>query len=134
MNKGILKKIKILAILLISGLFGFLLGYADLFGDFKPIQYEIDSLNNGLKIIYNVDKSAPVIATVLHYKVGSRNETVGKTGYAHFFEHLMFEGTKDIPRGMIDKYVQEAGGDINAGTSFDQTVYHFKLQIGRAHV
>ncbi len=95
--------------------------------DFKPIKYELDSLSNGLKIIYCIDKSAPVVATVMHYKVGSKDENPERTGFAHFFEHLMFEGTKDIPRASIDKYVEEAGGWLNAHTSFDETVYKFRV-------
>lgn len=94
---------------------------------FNPIKFERDSLPNGLQIIYCVDKTAPIVATVVHYKVGSRDESPNRTGYAHFFEHLMFEATSDIPRASIDKYVQEAGGTLNAHTSYDETVYYFKL-------
>lgn len=94
---------------------------------FNPIKFEVDSLENGLKVIYCIDKTAPIVATVVHYKVGSRDELPTKTGYAHFFEHLMFEATENIPRASIDKYVQEAGGTLNAHTSYDETVYYFKL-------
>lgn len=94
---------------------------------FNPIKFERDSLENGLQIIYSVDRTAPIVATVLHYKVGSRDEDPTHTGYAHFFEHLMFEATDNIPRASIDKYVQEAGGTLNAHTSYDETVYYFKL-------
>jgi len=84
-------------------------------------------LPNGLHVILHKDQSAPVVSTLLHYRVGSRDENPARTGFAHFFEHLMFEGTKDIPRASIDKYVQEAGGELNAYTSFDETVYFFQL-------
>ncbi|MBI5324547.1 MAG: insulinase family protein [Ignavibacteriae bacterium] len=94
---------------------------------FNPIKFVRDSLPNGLQIIYTVDKTAPVIATIMHYRVGSRDEIPGKTGYAHFFEHLMFEATRDIPRASIDKMVQEAGGNLNAHTSWDETVYFFQV-------
>ena len=97
------------------------------FSQFKPISFVRDSLPNGLQIIYCIDKSAPVVATVMQYKVGSRDEVQSQTGYAHFFEHLMFEATDDIPRATIDKYILEAGGSLNASTSFDQTVYHFRI-------
>lgn len=97
------------------------------FCKFKPIKFERDSLENGLQIIYSVDKTAPIVATILHYKVGSRDEDPTRTGYAHFFEHLMFEATENIPRASIDKYVQEAGGTLNAHTSYDETVFYFKL-------
>jgi len=95
--------------------------------DFKPIKYELDSLSNGLKVIYCIDRSAPVVATVVHYKVGSKDENPNRTGFAHFFEHLMFEGTTNIPRATIDKYVEEAGGWLNAHTSFDETVFKFRV-------
>ena len=95
--------------------------------EFNRIPFVKDSLSNGLKVIYCIDKSSPVVATVLQYKVGSSYELSTQTGYAHFFEHLMFEATDDIPRASIDKYVQEAGGNLNAFTSYDRTVFHFKL-------
>ena len=97
------------------------------YSQFNPIKFERDSLPNGLQVIYQVDKTAPVVATVVHYRVGSRDEVKGKTGYAHFFEHLMFEATDNIPRASIDKYVQEAGGTLNAHTSWDETVYFFQM-------
>lgn len=93
----------------------------------NPIKFERDSLPNGLQIVYSIDKSAPIVATVVHYHVGSKDEETDKTGYAHFFEHLMFEATADIPRATIDKYVLNAGGNLNAYTSFDETVYFFQL-------
>ena len=95
--------------------------------NFNPLKFELDSLPNGLHIIYHVDKSAPVVATVVHYKVGSKDEDPSKTGYAHFFEHLMFEATNNIPRASIGKLAEEAGGSINAYTAFDQTVFHFEI-------
>ncbi|MBM2816188.1 MAG: Insulinase family protein [Ignavibacteria bacterium] len=102
-------------------------GHNSLFAQFIPISFMLDSLENGLQIIYCVDKTAPVVATVLHYKVGSRDEKQDKNGYAHFFEHLMFEATDNIPRASIPKYAQEAGGELNAHTSFDETVFQFQL-------
>lgn len=94
---------------------------------FKPIKYTKEVLDNGLQVIYTVDKTAPVVATVVHYRVGSRYEKSKKTGYAHFFEHLMFEATDAYPRATIDKYVEEAGGNMNAHTSNDETVFYVKL-------
>jgi len=93
----------------------------------NDVKFYEESLDNGLTVIYHIDNSAPVISTVLHYKVGSKDEDMNYTGYAHFFEHLMFEATTDIERAMIPKYVNEAGGNLNAHTSFDETVYQFKL-------
>lgn len=94
---------------------------------FNPISFVKDTLPNGLSVIYSIDKSAPIIATIVHYKIGSRYETPGRTGYTHFFEHLMFEATNAYERASIDKFVEEAGGTLNAHTSFDETVYYLKL-------
>jgi zinc protease len=97
--------------------------------NFKPIQYEEYKLKNGLTVILHVDRSAPTAMTYLLYKVGSKDEVTGRTGFAHFFEHLMFEGTENITRGTIDKMITAAGGVLNASTSFDQTDYFFKIPI-----
>jgi zinc protease len=91
----------------------------------KPLTYEEYVLPNGLRVILHEDHSAPVAATVLHYGVGSRDEDPARTGFAHFFEHLMFEATDAIERAQIDKLINGAGGELNAFTSQDQTVYHF---------
>jgi predicted Zn-dependent peptidase len=91
----------------------------------KPLAFTEYDLPNGLHVILHEDHSAPVVATVVHYKVGSRNEDPKRTGFAHFFEHLMFESTDKIERGTIDKLVNGAGGELNAYTSIDETVYHF---------
>ncbi|NLO20277.1 MAG: insulinase family protein [Ignavibacteria bacterium] len=123
-----MKKNIIIKLLLINMVFFYMLtNIAEAKTNFNPIAFEKEILSNGLEVIYNVDRTAPVIATILHYRVGSRDEIPGKTGYAHFFEHLMFEGTKDIERSSIDKLIQEAGGTLNAHTSFDETVFYQKL-------
>lgn len=96
-------------------------------GQANEIKFVEETLDNGLQVIYNIDRTAPMVATVLHYKVGSRDENPNLTGFAHFFEHLMFEATDDIPRESIDKYINEAGGRLNAHTSFDETVYKFEV-------
>lgn len=100
---------------------------AGTWAQYKPLTYTEYDLPNGLHVILHEDHSAPVVATVLHYKVGSRDEDPARTGFAHFFEHLMFESTDKIERASIDKMVNGAGGELNAFTSNDQTVYHFVL-------
>jgi len=95
--------------------------------DFKPIKFTQDTLSNGLTIIYHIDKSTPIVSTILHYKVGSKDENPERTGFAHFFEHLMFESTEAIQRSEMDKMIQIAGGNLNAHTSFDETVYKINL-------
>ncbi|MEA3207712.1 MAG: zinc protease [Chthoniobacter sp.] len=93
----------------------------------KPIKFIEYDLPNGLHVILHENHAAPVISTYVLYHVGSKNERPDRTGFAHFFEHLMFEGSDNIPRGKIDKYVSGAGGNLNASTSFDQTDYFFNL-------
>ena len=84
-------------------------------------------LPNGLHVILAPEHSAPVVASYLLYHVGSKNERPDRTGFAHFFEHLMFEGSDNIPRGGLDKLVTGAGGNLNASTSFDQTNFYIDL-------
>lgn len=93
----------------------------------KKIEFTEYNLANGLHVILHENHSAPVIATYVLYHVGSKDERADRTGFAHFFEHLMFEGSENIPRGRIDKLVSGAGGNLNASTSFDFTDYHFNL-------
>lgn len=101
--------------------------FANINAQIYSIKFVKETLDNGLTVIYSQDKSAPVVSTVMLYKVGSKDEISTQTGYAHFFEHLMFEATENIPRAAMDAYVQEAGGELNAATSFDKTVYYFQL-------
>ena len=81
-------------------------------------------LPNGLHVILHQDKTTPIVAISVMYHVGSKNENPERTGFAHFFEHLMFEGSDNIGRGEFDKYVQNAGGNLNANTTFDRTYYY----------
>lgn len=85
------------------------------------LQYD---LPNGVHVILHEDHATPIVAVTMMYKVGSKNEKVGRTGFAHFFEHLMFEGTENIDRHQYDKYVEGAGGTLNANTSQDRTFYY----------
>jgi len=88
------------------------------------IKFEKYTLPNGLKVILHQDNSVPVVAVTALYHVGSKNEDTGRTGFAHFFEHLLFEGSENIKRGEFDKYVNGAGGALNANTSQDRTFYY----------
>ena len=81
-------------------------------------------LSNGLHVILHEDHSTPIVAVTVLYHVGSKNEDPARTGFAHFFEHLMFEGSNNIKRGEFMKTVQNAGGQLNANTSFDRTFYY----------
>ena len=90
----------------------------------RQIPFVEYNLPNGLHIILHEDHSTPIVAVSILYHVGSKNEDPERTGFAHFFEHLMFEGSDHIGSGEYAKYVQGAGGEVNAFTSFDQTYYY----------
>lgn len=88
------------------------------------IKFDRFSLDNGLKVILHEDHTTPNVVISVLYHVGSKNEKPERTGFAHFFEHLMFEGSENIARGEYDKYVSRAGGALNAYTSQDRTYYY----------
>jgi zinc protease len=90
---------------------------ADLF------HYQALTLSNGLRVYLLPDHTHPDVAIVTWYKVGSGDEDPGRSGFAHLFEHLMFQGSPHAPKGVIDQIFEESGGWTNAFTSFDQTVY-----------
>lgn len=90
----------------------------------QKVVFEEYDLENGLHVILHQDTSAPVIITSVMYHVGSKDERPDRTGFAHFFEHLLFEGTKNIKRGEWFKIVTSNGGVNNANTSDDRTYYY----------
>ena len=90
--------------------------------DLPEIKYETFTLDNGLTVIVHEDKKVPMVAVNVWYHVGSKNEKLGKTGFAHLFEHLMFGGSINIPA--FDSPLQNAGGESNAFTSNDITNYY----------
>lgn len=81
-------------------------------------------LKNGLHVVLHQDKTAPVVAVSVMYHVGSKNEKPDRTGFAHFFEHLLFEGSDNIKRGEFMKIVSSNGGQNNANTTQDRTFYY----------
>src|ERR1043165_3585507 len=81
-------------------------------------------LPNGLHVILHEDHSTPIVAVSVMYHVGSKNEDPERTGFAHFFEHLLFEGSENIKRGEYMKLVQANGGQLNANTTQDRTFYY----------
>lgn len=95
-----------------------------LFSQGNKISFVEYDLPNGLHVILHEDHSTPIVAISVLYHVGSKNENPERTGFAHFFEHLLFEGTENIKRGEFDKYIQGAGGVNNANTSQDRTFYY----------
>ena len=95
-----------------------------LVGQAQNIQFTEYDLPNGLKVLLHEDHSTPIVAVSVMYHVGSKNEKPDRTGFAHFFEHLLFEGSKNIKRGEFDDYVNKAGGYNNANTWYDRTYYY----------
>ena len=89
----------------------------------QKVTFEEFDLDNGLHVILHQDNSAPVIITSVMYHVGAKDEQSNRTGFAHFFEHLLFEGTENIKRGEWFKIVTSNGGTNNANTSDDRTYY-----------
>lgn len=107
-------------LILLFLLFGFILTSAQS----KKIEFVQYRLDNGLNVILHQDNSTPIVAVSVLYHVGSKNEDPERTGFAHFFEHLMFEGSPNISRGEYFKIIEAAGGELNANTSFDRTFYY----------
>lgn len=90
----------------------------------QEVAFEEYTLDNGLTVILHEDKTAPVVITSVMYQVGAKDENPERTGFAHFFEHLLFEGTENIERGEWFKIVSSYGGSNNANTSDDRTYYY----------
>jgi len=88
------------------------------------ITYEQYQLDNGLSVVLHQDRSDPITAVAILYHVGSGREEVGRTGFAHLFEHMMFQSSQHVGEDQFFQKVQAAGGTLNGGTSFDQTVYY----------
>jgi zinc protease len=81
------------------------------------------SLSNGLRVVLNEDHSVPVVSVAVYYDVGSRNEPEGRTGFAHLFEHMMFQGSENVPKAAHFQYISNAGGTMNGTTSSERTNY-----------
>ncbi len=90
----------------------------------QQVKFTEFDLDNGLHVILHQDKTAPVVAVSVMYHVGSKDEQTDRTGFAHFFEHLLFEGSENMKRGEFMKIVSSNGGQNNANTSQDRTFYY----------
>jgi zinc protease len=91
-------------------------------GEFK-IDYAKYTLDNGLEVILHEDRSDPIVAVALQFHVGSNREVPGRTGFAHLFEHMMFQESQHVGQDQFFKKIQAAGGTLNGGTSRDGTIY-----------
>jgi predicted Zn-dependent peptidase len=105
---------------LLSLIILFVIGFAGA----QSVSFEEYDLSNGLHVILHQDNTAPVVTTSVMYHVGAKDEQPDRTGFAHFFEHLLFEGTKNIENGAWSSIVTENGGSNNANTTDDRTYYY----------
>ncbi len=92
-------------------------------GGEASLKYEKYKLDNGLEVVLHPDSSDPVVSLAIQYHVGSNREKPGKTGFAHFFEHMLFQRSENLPRNAFFQKIDEMGGSFNGGTSNDGTVY-----------
>ena len=92
-------------------------------GESVRFDFEVHVLENGLRVILQPDRAAPLVTAHVMYHVGSKDERRGRTGFAHLFEHLLFQGSEHVPREGHFKYIQDAGGTLNGSTWFDRTNY-----------
>ena len=93
----------------------------------SPTPLQQFSLPNGLRVILCEDHAVPVVSVALYYDVGSRNEKFGRTGFAHLFEHMMFQGSENVPKAAHFQYIFNAGGTMNGTTSTERTNYYETL-------
>ncbi|MET3112864.1 zinc protease [Pedobacter sp. CG_S7] len=109
-------KLKLILTIAFAGLF--------LGANAQQVKFTEYDLDNGLHVILHQDKTAPVVVVSVMYHVGSKDEETERTGFAHFFEHLLFEGSPNMKRGEFMKLVSSNGGQNNANTSQDRTFYY----------
>src|SRR5437867_7736575 len=93
----------------------------------QPLDIEEYTLANGLLVVLNKDDAVPVVSLAVYYNVGSRNEREGRTGFAHLFEHLLFQGSENVPKAAHFQYIMKAGGTMNGTTSSERTNYYETL-------
>ena len=89
----------------------------------SPTPIEEFTLANGLRVVFSPDRAIPVVSVAVYYDVGSRNEREGRTGFAHLFEHMMFQGSENVPKAAHFVYIFNAGGTMNGTTSTERTNY-----------
>jgi zinc protease len=109
--------------LLLSGAMLFMLGCTQQKEAELNLEYEKYTLPNGLEVILHVDKSDPIVALAVQYHVGSNREVPGRTGFAHLFEHMMFQRSENVGEDQFFQIIQNAGGTLNGGTGNDATTY-----------
>src|SRR5437867_11721762 len=103
-------------------------------GQAGQIPYEAFTLPNGLRVLYSEDHSTPIVSVDVWYNTGSRNERPGRSGFAHLFEHMMFEGSAHVKKGEHFQLVSRAGGSENGSTAEDRTNYYETLPSNRLNL
>ncbi|MGI8884039.1 MAG: M16 family metallopeptidase [Pyrinomonadaceae bacterium] len=93
----------------------------------SPLEIKQHTLENGLRVVLNYDPAIPVVAVAVYYDVGSRNEREGRTGFAHLFEHMMFQGSENVKKAEHFQFIMKAGGTMNGTTSSERTNYFESL-------
>ncbi len=116
-------RIKKLSVVVLSVFFFMTSVFAQNGDKLPPVKFSEFKLKNGLKVVMHRDTSTPVVAVNVWYHVGSKNEAVGRTGFAHLFEHMMFQGSKNYDTDYFTP-LQEAGGNVNGTTNQDRTYYY----------
>src|SRR2546429_3516190 len=98
------------------------------------ISYEAFTLPNGLHVLYSEDHSTPIVSVDVWYNAGSRNERPGRSGFAHLFEHMMFEGSAHVKKGEHFQLISRAGGTENGSTAEDRTNYYETIPSNRLNL
>src|SRR2546430_45820 len=98
------------------------------------ISYESFALPNGLRVVYSEDHSTPIVTVDLWYRVGPRNERPGRGGFAHLFEHLMFQGSAHVKKAEHFQLIERAGGSLNGSTHDDYTNYYETVPSNRLNL
>src|SRR6059036_1082863 len=98
------------------------------------VPFEKYKLKNGMRVILSQDNSVPVVTVYMLYGVGARSEEKGRTGFAHLFEHMMFQGSANAPKGVHFKTVEANGGSLNGSTHSDYTDYYEVLPSNKLAV
>src|SRR3989449_4804418 len=120
------------SLLLAAGLLS--VASAGLSGQAGRISYESFALPNGLRVVYAEDHSTPIVTVDLWYRVGSRNERPGRGGFAHLFEHLMFQGSAHVKKAEHFQLIERAGGSVNGSTHDDYTNYYETVPSNRLNL
>src|SRR5512145_2254182 len=98
------------------------------------IAFEQFTLPNGLRVVYSQDRSTPIVTVNLWYEVGSRNERPGRSGFAHLFEHMMFQGSAHVKMTEHNQLLERAGADFNGSTAEDRTNYYATVPSNRLNL